>query len=161
MPLCGFNAKMLYGLSLINESVVERLGGIKMPFCGTNVKMIYGASLFNEGLVEHGMIDRSVSKGLSLDQVFDKELSEMDEFLREIPNIENEAFRQLIQGTALHARAIYVLLNPEQVRNGTYRTALKNADDVLYGMDNHFYAQLEHQPDRMKKLVGWINAQTT
>jgi hypothetical protein len=159
MPLCGFNTKMLYGSHLFNEGLIEQglLGGIKMPICGFNTDMLYGTALFNEGLVEHGIIDRSVAKGKSLEQIFANELSEMEEFLKEIPNIESNAFKDIIQGVTLHARGIYSLLTPKQIRSGSYRFTLKQVSDTLYGMDNEYYSKLETQPERMKKLVGWIN----
>lgn len=162
MPICGFNQKMLYGLNLFNEGFIEqRFGGIKMPLCGFNTKMLYGASLFQEGLVEHGIIDRSAAKNKSIDAIFKNELEEMDEFLREIPNIESDAFRDIIQGITIHARGVYTLLNPKFIQSGEYRFMLKKVSDVLYGMDNEYYSKLETQPERMKKLVGWINNQVS
>jgi hypothetical protein len=158
MPLCGFNQKMLYGLDLFNEGFIEqKFGGMEMPICGFNAKMLCGTNLFQEGLVEHGIVDKSATKSKSLEQIFVNELSEMEEFLREIPNIKDDAIRDIVQGVTLQARGIYTLLTPEQIRSGSYKFSLKKVVDTLYGMDNEYYSKFEKQPERMKKLVSWIN----
>jgi hypothetical protein len=128
-----------------------------MAFCGFNAKMLYGVNLFHEGLVEHGVIGRSAMKNKSVDQILADELSELNEFLREMPDITDTAFRDIIQGATLHARGLYSLLTPEQIQTGKYAFALKKASDVMYGMDNEYYSRLESEPERMKKLVQWIN----
>jgi hypothetical protein len=144
-------------MELIKNLILKRKNKvIKMPLCGFNTKM-YGTSLFQDGLVEHGIIDRSAAKNKSIDEIFANEISEMDEFLREIPNIQSDVFREIIQGVTMHARGIYMLLNPDQIQSGSYRFSLKKVSDVLYGMDNEYYSKLETDPERMKKLVGWIN----
>ena len=158
MAFCGTNAKMLYGLNQFEEGLIEqKFGGIQMPICGYNAKMLFGTSQFEEGLVEHGMIDRSILKDKSLEEISANELSEMDEFLREMPNITDEAFRNIIMGAGMHAKGVYLLVTPDHVRRGNYRNILKKSSDVLYGMDNEYYSHLETQPNRMKKLVEWIN----
>jgi len=86
-----------------------------MPLCGFNEKMLEGLKMFGEGLVEHGLIERSRVKSQSSVETLDGELSDIGRFLQEIPNIRNPHIRNLVEGLTLYARGLYGLMKGQEV----------------------------------------------
>ncbi len=88
-----------------------------MPFCGFNQKMLQGMSGFQNGLVEHGIIDRSEKKKQSFEETMNKELSDMSRFMKEIYRIENPELRELTEALTSYACAFYKLIRKRGIKN--------------------------------------------
>jgi len=68
-----------------------------MPMCGFNQQMLDGLESFHSGLVEHGIVDRSRMKRETKEKIIIRELDDMNRFLKETHNIENEDMRELTE----------------------------------------------------------------
>ena len=88
-----------------------------MPFCGFNQKMLQGMSGFQTGLVEHGIIDRSEKKKQSFEETVNKELSDMSRFMKEIYRIKNPELRELTEALTSYACAFYKLIRKRGIKN--------------------------------------------
>ncbi len=88
-----------------------------MPFCGFNQKMLQGMSGFQSGLVEHGIIDRSEKKKQSFEETMNKELSDMSRFMKEIYRIKNPELRELTEALSSYACAFYKLIRKKGIKN--------------------------------------------
>ena len=88
---------------------------IKMPLCGFNEKMLEGLKMFGEGLVEHGLIGRSKSKGQLPLETLERELEDIDKFLQEIPEIDDPNVREVVEGLTRYARGVYGLMRGQDV----------------------------------------------
>jgi hypothetical protein len=88
-----------------------------MPFCGFNEKMLQGMSGFQNGLVEHGIIDRSEKKKQSFEETVNKELSDMSRFMKEIYRIKNPELRELTEALTSYACAFYKLIRKRGIKN--------------------------------------------
>ena len=129
-----------------------------MPLCGFNQKMLQGLQAFHEGLVEHGLIERSQKKGTSIESTLQKELNDMDRFLRETPTIENPELRKVIESLTIYARSLYQLI--EKGGFAQHPTTLTSLLAIYEGMDRTYYTELEGKPDDMKNLVTYFNRQS-
>ena len=81
-----------------------------MPLCGFNEKMLKGLSAFNEGLVEYGLKHRSELNGETIDQAIKREISDMTRLLSEIHRIDDNAKRILTEGIAKYAMGFYLIM---------------------------------------------------
>lgn len=126
-----------------------------MPLCGFNEKMLEGLRMFNEGLFEHGLIERSKVKGIFVEDTLARELAEMDGFLRETGQINNQAVREVIEGLTLYARGVYGLMRGKNVSQ--YPAVVQQLHTLFVEMDEVYYSQLEGKPHAMADLVYWIN----
>ncbi len=88
-----------------------------MPFCGFNEKMLQGMSGFQNGLVEHGIIDRSEKKKQSFEETMNKELNDMSRFMKEIYRIKNPEIRELTEALTSYACAFYKLIRKKGIKN--------------------------------------------
>jgi len=88
-----------------------------MPLCGFNQKMLQGMSGFQNGLVEHGIIDRSEKKKQSFEETMNKELSDMSRFMKEIYRIKNPELRELTEALTSYACAFYKLIRKRGIKN--------------------------------------------
>ena len=88
-----------------------------MPFCGFNEKMLQGMSGFQNGLVEHGIIDRWEKKKQSFEETVNKELSDMSRFMKEIYRIKNPELRELTEALTSYACAFYKLIRKRGIKN--------------------------------------------
>ena len=88
-----------------------------MPFCGFNEKMLEGLTAFNEGLVEHGLISRSKKNNETLDQAIKREISDMTRLLLEVPKIDDSAKRVLTEGIVKYAMGFYMLTRKTGIDN--------------------------------------------
>src|SRR3989338_371084 len=88
-----------------------------MPFCGFNQKMLQGISGLQEGLVEHGIVTRSKKKGQTHEETLQKELEDMSRFMREIHGIKDSEIRELTEALTKYACAFYKLVNNRGISN--------------------------------------------
>ena len=88
-----------------------------MPWCGFNEKMLKGLTVLSEGLVEHGLIDRSKKKNQSIEKILENELNDIDRFIKEIPRIEDFEMREISDSLVKYAKAFYKLIRREGVEN--------------------------------------------
>lgn len=88
-----------------------------MPLCGFNEKMLKGLSAFNEGLVEHGLKYRSELNGETIDQAIKREISDMTRLLSEIHRIDDNAKRILTEGIAKYAMGFYLIMRKNNIED--------------------------------------------
>ena len=81
-----------------------------MPMCGFNQKMLEGLTAFHEGLVEHGLVERSRIRGESINETIERELSDMDRFLGEIGRVKDPQMRDAIEYLTRYAKAFYSIV---------------------------------------------------
>jgi len=86
-----------------------------MPLCGFNEKMLEGLSAFNEGLVEHGLKYRSELNNETIDQAIKREISDMARLLSEIHRIDDNAKRILTEGIAKYAMGFYLIMRKNNI----------------------------------------------
>lgn len=86
-----------------------------MPLCGFNEKMLKGLSAFNEGLVEHGLKYRSEKNNETIDQAIKREISDMTRLLSEIHRIDDNAKRVLTEGIAKYAMGFYLIMRKSNI----------------------------------------------
>src|SRR3989344_9679900 len=119
---------------------------INMPLCGFNKKMLDGIKMFADGALEHGIIERSQKRGVSIDEQFKKEFEEMDVFLKETEKIDKSYLRKQITGATLLARGIY---EENQGSIEKYIQTTSNMINLFRDMDDHFYTNLNGDYRRM------------
>ena len=88
-----------------------------MPVCGFNQKMLKGISGFQEGLVEHGIFHRSEIRDQSFEETLDKELLDMDRFRKEIHNIKDSEMKEVTEALTNYACAFYKLIKKKGIKN--------------------------------------------
>ena len=88
-----------------------------MPLCGFNEKMLKGISAFNEGLVEHGLQHRSQKNDETIDQAIKREISDMTRLLLELNNIDDAAKRTLTEGLVKYAMGFYLIMRKNDIDN--------------------------------------------
>lgn len=88
-----------------------------MPLCGFNEKMLKGLSAFNEGLVEHGLKYRSKLNNETIDQAIKREISDMTRLLSEIHRIDDNAKRILTEGIAKYAMGFYLIMRKNNIED--------------------------------------------
>lgn len=128
-----------------------------MPLCGFNEKMIEGLRAFHKGLVEYGLIDRSKMRNQSIDETISREISDMERFLAETPNLADCELRGLIESLTIYAKSFYKLIERKGVQD--YKNIIKSLDRMYVGMDNKFYKDLEGKPNDMRNLVNYLNSE--
>lgn len=88
-----------------------------MALCGFNEKMLKGLTAFNEGLVEHGLKHRSEKNGETIDQAIKREISDMARLLLETHKIEDSAKRTITEGLVKYAMGFYLIMRFKDVDN--------------------------------------------
>ena len=88
-----------------------------MPLCGFNKKMLQGMSGFQSGLVEHGILLRSKNKNQTFQETIKKELDDMDRFQKEIHGIKDPEIRELTRALTEYACAFYKLVQKRGIEN--------------------------------------------
>jgi len=88
-----------------------------MPICGFNKKMLEGLTALTEGLVEHGLKFRSEKNGETIDQGIKREISDMTRLLAEIPNIDDSAKRIMTEGIVKYAMGFYMEMRKKGIDN--------------------------------------------
>jgi len=128
-----------------------------MPFCGFNQKMLEGLVSFYEGLVEHGLIDRAKKKGKSAEEILQKELSDMERFLKETDRIEDPKKREIIETITKHAVSFYKLIEERGIEG--YKPFVQGLRELYRKMDNQFYSELEGKKDDMSQLAAYLDSE--
>jgi hypothetical protein len=88
-----------------------------MPLCGFNQKMLEGLIVFHEGLVEHGLVERSRKRNQSVEATLQRELSDMDRLLDETSNLADPEVRELTDALTKYAKVFYKLVGREGIGN--------------------------------------------
>lgn len=88
-----------------------------MALCGFNQKMLTGISMFMEGLVEHGLVHRCEKNGETIDQGIKREISDMSRLLLENHRIDDHAKRVLTEGLVKYAQGFYLVMRRNDVGN--------------------------------------------
>ena len=91
-----------------------------MPLCGFNKKMLQGMSGFQSGLVEHGILLRSKNKNQTFQETIKKELDDMDRFQKEIHGIKDPEIRELTRALTEYACAFYKLVQKRGIEKEVY-----------------------------------------
>ena len=126
-----------------------------MPLCGFNQKMLEGLTSFHEGLVEHGIIEGARKKGVSYEEIFKRELEDMDKFLAETSAIDNPIRRELLENLTRYARAFYQLIEQRGMEN--FQKVGGDLTKLYEGMDRKYYSELEGHPNAMKLLADYLD----
>jgi len=79
-----------------------------MPFCGFNEKMLKGLTALTEGLVEHGLEYRCEKNGETIEQGIKREISDIARLIPELQRIDNSAKRILTEGIIKYAQGFYM-----------------------------------------------------
>ncbi len=130
-----------------------------MPLCGFNEKMIKGLTMFDEGLVEHGLVYRGKQNGESLEQGIKRELSDMYRLKQELHRIEDSPKRVITEGVVTYATGFYLLMRQKGLADNpeNYKKFIAQINNYFQAMDNKFYSELEGKPDDMKDLAIYLN----
>jgi hypothetical protein len=88
-----------------------------MPVCGFNEKMLKGLTALSEGLVEHGLKFRSEKNGETIEQGIKREISDMMRLLAEVYGIDDSAKRILTEGIVKYAMGFYLVMRKKGVEN--------------------------------------------
>ena len=88
-----------------------------MPLCGFNEKMLKGLTAFNEGLVEHGLKFRSEKNNETINQAIKREISDMTRLLSEIHRIDDSAKRILTEGIVKYAMGFYLIMRKNNIED--------------------------------------------
>ncbi len=88
-----------------------------MAMCGFNQKMLEGLTALSEGLVEHGLKDRSEKNNETIEQGIKREISDMTRLLEELPRIDDSAKRIMTEGIVRYAQGFYLIMRKNNVEN--------------------------------------------
>jgi len=88
-----------------------------MPICGFNKKMLEGLTAFSEGLVEHGLQYRCKKNKETIEQGIKREISDMTRLHLELPRIDDSAKRLLTEGITKYAQAFYLIMREKGTDN--------------------------------------------
>ncbi len=86
-------------------------------FCGFNDKMLKGLTEFNEGLVEHGLMFNSKKNNETIDQAIRREISDMTRLLAETHRINDAAKRLMTEALVKYTIAFYIHMRKRNVEN--------------------------------------------
>jgi len=81
-----------------------------MPICGFNEKMLNGLTALTEGLVEHGLEFRYEKNGETIEQGIKREISDMARLLPELFRMDDSAKRTMTEGIVKYAQGFYMLM---------------------------------------------------
>ena len=88
-----------------------------MAICGFNEKMLEGLTALSEGLIEHGLKDRCEKNKETIEQGIKRELSDMTRLLSEIHRIDDSAKRILTEGIVKYAQGFYLIMRKKDIQN--------------------------------------------
>ena len=88
-----------------------------MPLCGFNEKMLKGLTMFNQGLIEHGLIDRSKKNGETIDAAIKREIADMTRLILELHRIDDGAKRVFTEGLVKYAMGFYLLVRKHGIED--------------------------------------------
>lgn len=79
-----------------------------MPVCGFNKKMLEGLTALTEGLIEHGLVYRCEKNNETIEQGIKREISDMARLIPELNRIDDSAKRILTEGIVKYAQGFYM-----------------------------------------------------
>ena len=88
-----------------------------MPVCGFNEKMLKGLTALTEGLVEHGLVYRCEKNGETIEQGIKREISDMARLIPELNRIDDTAKRFLTEGIVKYAMGFYLIMRKKGIEN--------------------------------------------
>jgi len=108
-----------------------------MPICGFNDKMLKGLTALSEGLVEHGLKYRSEKNGETIDQGIKREISDMARLIPELHRIDDSAKRIITEGIVKYAQGFYLIIRKQGIENyketiGKVMEYFHSMDDEYY-----------------------------
>ena len=108
-----------------------------MPICGFNEKMLSGLTAFTEGLAEHGLVYRGQQNGETIPQGINRELSDMSRLIPELHRIDDSPKRIMTQGVVKYAQGFYMHLKKLGIENhketiGNVINYFKSMDEKYY-----------------------------
>ena len=108
-----------------------------MAICGFNEKMLEGLTAFSEGLVEHGLKDRCEKNKETIDQGIKREISDMTRLLFEIHRIDDSSKRIITEGIVKYAQGIYLIMRKKEIKDykgviGKIMDYFKSMDSKFY-----------------------------
>lgn len=108
-----------------------------MPLCGFNEKMLRGLAMFNEGLIEHGLIYRSGKNGETIDAAIKREIADMTRFLLELHRLDDGSKRVFTEGLVKYAMGFYLLVRKHGVEDA-YETIKRINDYCYFMDDKYY-----------------------
>ena len=108
-----------------------------MPICGFNEKMLKGLTALTEGLVEHGLEYRCKKNGETIDQGIKREISDMTRLLFETHRIDDSAKRMLTEGIVKYAQGFYLIMREKGIDN-YQETIQSVPGGTAVGQDGHW-----------------------
>lgn len=88
-----------------------------MAMCGFNEKMLKGLTAFHEGLIEHGLKGRSEKNGETMDQAIKREISDMTRLLLETHKISDTGKRILTESLAKYCMGFYLIIRASGIEH--------------------------------------------
>jgi len=88
-----------------------------MALCGFNEKMLKGLTALTEGLVEHGLKYRCEKNNETIEQGIKREISDMARLSFELHRIDDTAKRILTEGIVKYAQGFYILTRKTGIDN--------------------------------------------
>lgn len=88
-----------------------------MPVCGFNEKMLKGLTALSEGLVEYGLKERCEKNNETIEQGIKRELSDMSRLLPELNRIDDTSKRILTEGIVKYAQGFYLIVREKGIEN--------------------------------------------
>lgn len=85
--------------------------------CGFNKKMLEGLTALSEGLVEHGLKYRCEKNQETIEQGINREISDMTRLLEEVHRIDDSAKRILTEGIVKYAQGFYLIMREKGIEN--------------------------------------------
>ncbi len=127
-----------------------------MPLCGFNQKMLEGLTALTEGLVEHGLIFRCEKNGETIEHGIKREISDMTRLIPEINRIDDSAKRIITEGIVKYAQGFYMLIRKTGTDNykeniSKLMNYFESMDKEYY---NNLEGQPEDMKDLAKFLDG-------
>lgn len=88
-----------------------------MPLCGFNEKMLKGLTYLSEGLVEYGLKFRCEKNKEDILTGINREISDMSRLLLDINKIEDSAKRTITEGIVKYAMGFYLIMRKKGIKN--------------------------------------------
>jgi len=88
-----------------------------MPLCGFNKKMLEGLTSLTEGLVEYGLVSRCEKNSETIEQGIRREISDMTRLLPELQRIDDLSKRIMTEGMVKYAQGFYLIMRKNNVKD--------------------------------------------
>jgi hypothetical protein len=130
-----------------------------MPLCGFNEKMLKGLSDFNEGLIEYGLVFRGEKNDETIGQGIKREISDMARFIPEISKINDVPKRVITQGIVTYAMGFYMVMRAKELdkNSNEYKRFVQEIGNYFQKMDEKYYGEFENNFNDMELLSAFLN----